>query len=244
MSKAQTLTYVPHEVHLAIPCCLCGRRLHCLGKHLAMVHGITGEEYRQQFPGAPLVSDHFRAVSGDLYLDRFGTLGTWTRERIIKAIQVWAETHGRPPRQKDWNRRARWKRDAMGPTPCYVMHPTSGMVAAVFGSFGAGLGAAGFPAPPRGMAPGTKMRKRHCRNGHRYRPEDRQPDGTYRCGRCQLKDRPTVVVTCPDCGQTRTLQARVNNAPSSNGEKLCRSCATKRKKRRRTAGLGPGSWRP
>jgi hypothetical protein len=55
----------------------------------------------------------------------------WTTERIIEAIQAWAREHGKPPAAKDWL--------ATG-----VGHPSNATVRDRFGSWNAGLEAAGF----------------------------------------------------------------------------------------------------
>ena len=64
----------------------------------------------------------------------------WTEWRIIAAFQRWEAKHGEPPRARDWARGV----------PEY---PAKSTVEKVFGSWNAGLVAAGFP-PRRAQAPG------------------------------------------------------------------------------------------
>lgn len=72
----------------------------------------------------------------------------WTREMLIAEIRTWAETHGgNPPRTVDW-------------TMCHARRlgheffeagwPSTSVVVQRFGSWAAGLEAAGFTAPRRG----------------------------------------------------------------------------------------------
>ena len=46
-----------HEVE----CRLCGEHLGALSYHLRCIHGCSVAEYRQDYPGAPVVDEHFRA---------------------------------------------------------------------------------------------------------------------------------------------------------------------------------------
>lgn len=62
---------------------------------------------------------------------------TWTPERIIDAFQAWAVKHGRQPVQRDWRRA----------TP---FSPSKTTVIAMFGSWNAGVEAAGYVALKRG----------------------------------------------------------------------------------------------
>jgi hypothetical protein len=56
----------------------------------------------------------------------------WTTERIIEALQQWAHAHdGKPPAARDW-------------VTTGVNHPTNKTVQERFGSWNAGLEAAGF----------------------------------------------------------------------------------------------------
>lgn len=61
----------------------------------------------------------------------------WTRPRIIEAIQAWNVEHGRPPRAREW-------------TTAGLNHPGNFQVRERFGSWNAGIAAAGFrPIPWR-----------------------------------------------------------------------------------------------
>jgi hypothetical protein len=55
----------------------------------------------------------------------------WDRERIVEAIKAFAAEHGRPPMSTDWKRAS-------------ADHPGVGSVVGHFGSFAAGLAAAGY----------------------------------------------------------------------------------------------------
>lgn len=57
----------------------------------------------------------------------------WTRESIVEALQRWAAEHGRQPTQEDWNLAG-------------VDYPRARLVAARFGTWSAGLAAAGMRA--------------------------------------------------------------------------------------------------
>ena len=57
----------------------------------------------------------------------------WTREKVIAAIKTWAKRHGAPPKLSDWQGIGR---DAP--------HPSAPTVLRVFGSWNAGIEAAGF----------------------------------------------------------------------------------------------------
>ncbi len=55
----------------------------------------------------------------------------WTREAIIAALQGWTDAHGRAPHEAEWRRSG-------------LEHPPAGTVKRVFGSWSAGLRAAGL----------------------------------------------------------------------------------------------------
>jgi hypothetical protein len=79
------------------------------------------------------------------------------RDEILAAIRTWAERYGGPPTLADWEpSRARrlghaWRAERF----CTGEWPTAGMVAREFGTFGAGIAAAGFERP---RAPLSKPR--------------------------------------------------------------------------------------
>ena len=65
----------------------------------------------------------------------------WTKERTIASMHAWAEKHGKPPTANGWNNGSQ-------------DHPSSTWVAQLFGSWNAGIEAAGWvPLPP-----GVKVR--------------------------------------------------------------------------------------
>jgi Homing endonuclease associated repeat len=59
----------------------------------------------------------------------------WTKRRILEAMWDWKAEHGRPPTHDEWLRADRMRR-----------RPTSQRVKETFGSWNAGLEAAGFAA--------------------------------------------------------------------------------------------------
>jgi hypothetical protein len=127
------------EAHLLIECQICGRKLHHLGSHLPRVHEMTSHEYRSQFPGAPLASDHIRGIRTDQKRDLDGE-AYWTPQRIIRAMQRWAERTGSAPSSKDWERRRRG-RVLLNPAGLRAPRrdrPSSPTVVRVFGSWSAG----------------------------------------------------------------------------------------------------------
>jgi hypothetical protein len=79
-------------------------------------------------------------------LEPEGADSWWTRDRIVRALQSDAQRRGRAPTAKEWAapvaRRGAWK----GMPRWRAPHP--GTVAAVFGSWSAGLRAAGLEARP------------------------------------------------------------------------------------------------
>lgn len=64
----------------------------------------------------------------------------WTREKAVAAIQAWAAEHGRPPGASEWQQ----KIDPPG------SRPSSRMVQILFGTWNAGIAAAGFEPTPNG----------------------------------------------------------------------------------------------
>lgn len=141
-----------------IACRICGLPVHSLGAHLPAAHGIDSREYLRRYPGSPIVSEHMRAIHLDLYADRHGA-PYWTPERIVAAMQRWAERTGEPPRRKDWQRSAGRRLLILSGDRPRTSRPNASQVAAVFGSWSAAREAAGFGPPPH-----TGLRKR-CRAG-------------------------------------------------------------------------------
>lgn len=61
----------------------------------------------------------------------------WTRERVIEALRAWAAEHGQAPTQVDWKRSGG------------EAHPHAALVGQRFGSWSAGLRAAGLEPTDR-----------------------------------------------------------------------------------------------
>ncbi len=64
----------------------------------------------------------------------------WTRDLIVYAIDLWARTHLRAPTAADWDRAGE-------------NHPSRQTVQRVFGSWNAGIAAAGYVPKPCGRRP-------------------------------------------------------------------------------------------
>jgi Homing endonuclease associated repeat len=100
------------------------------------------------------------------------------REALVSEIRAWADAHGgEPPRVMDWNRvyaRRHGVRFEEG-------WPTYSMVSLAFGSWNAGIRAAGFEARTRGRLP-RPGRPDHCIDcGRDFKEWPRKGD---RCRRC------------------------------------------------------------
>jgi hypothetical protein len=91
----------------------------------------------------------------------------WDRDKIIRALQTDAKRRGRAPTRVEWQKAT--------PGRC---RPTAQTVCAIFGSWSAGLGAAGLT--PR--APGGQPRERCERHGEDMRV---RPDGKHECTACR-----------------------------------------------------------
>lgn len=155
-----------------IACLLCGEEMHNLGHHLLAVHGITSKEYREQFPGTDLTSRHLRAALLDVSRDRTpGKPGArlWTATKVVVRIRRWYRRTGKVPMEDQWVRAAKDR-------------PSAGTVKNIFGSWNAGIRAAGLPAR-------EPTRPRPERRGKRLKP---LPHGTisgYHYWKCR----------CPAC---------------------------------------------
>lgn len=87
--------------------------------------------------------------------------GKWDRDSIIAAIQAWVETHGETPSAGEWQKAQ------------HPVHPTVSTVAKYFGTWNAGIEAAGFKSrrvgrkrndPPESViAARPRKRKYHSR---------------------------------------------------------------------------------
>lgn len=98
----------------------------------------------------------------------------WTRERIIEALQREYRQTGRPPGKTEWTSRGRPKD-----------RPTSSTVLHVFGSWNAGLEAAGIPT----RQPGESGPMETCRHGHPWTPDNiyTNPAGVQTCRACKRR---------------------------------------------------------
>lgn len=74
----------------------------------------------------------------------------WTRDNVIQAIQDHAATYGQPPVVNGWQQ-------------ANDNHPSHTTVKKLFGSWNAGIAAAGFPTRQRGGAPGPRPGARRSR---------------------------------------------------------------------------------
>src|SRR4051812_16252779 len=91
-----------------------------------------------------------------------GAFEAW-RRALVSEIRAWAQAHGEPPRWSDWTR-AYAQRHEM---PFEDGWPASSMVVAAFGSWDAGLAAAGF-------APSRAQHARKARRAQRRRRDRRR----------------------------------------------------------------------
>jgi hypothetical protein len=190
---------------------VCGLAYHNVGAHLRL-HGLTGREYRQRFPGVPVSSEAFREMRRDIASDfpgavpiRLGKDGVpetyWTRVRIVAAIRQWAREHNDvPPSSTDWHRFA--PRHTPGQLSRY--RPSAKRVEVVFGSWNAAVEAAGFPTKHGGRPVGAKARspQKRCKRGHPLTPSNVwvRPNGTRECKRCHREYRRAAErFLCPWC---------------------------------------------
>jgi hypothetical protein len=111
-----------------------------------------------RWPGPTLVAAEFGSWKGmlelaELPLPRMAMRGTWTRETVVESMRAWAAEHGRPPRATDWTHAEQGA------------HPSSKTVYDLFGSWPAGLAAAGFsPSPPAPRPSPPRRRSRPDRS--------------------------------------------------------------------------------
>jgi len=83
------------EVRETIKCHLCGKAFQALSTHLRVIHEIDCEDYREQYPGAELVSESIReAMSGptvNLHPDRIPDWEPfWTPEYVLDRVNEYA----------------------------------------------------------------------------------------------------------------------------------------------------------
>ena len=131
---------------------------------------MMGNSFAQGRPPGSYTAEQLEvhaAHARDVMLDRFGHVEWWTREKVIAAIQAWANRHGgRPPTSTKWRTTgagATFLIDGqVGSYPCAVT------VAGLFGSWNAAIKAAGFKPRTRGL-PGESRTKKQRDAMKRYR---------------------------------------------------------------------------
>jgi hypothetical protein len=96
----------------------------------------------------------------------------WTKEEAIKALQEFFEVTGQIPSRDKWD-------DA---TIRPLEYPSSGPIIKLFGSWNAGMAAAGFKPRPK-----KKPLQRYCKRGHYLRGVNLyiKPNGKRECLRCK-----------------------------------------------------------
>ena len=88
----------------------------------------------------------------------------WTAERVIEAVQSWAEEYGQPPSSTEWEvgKPEKYARAALNKAQLWQekaarfadgTYPSNDTVRRFFGSFNAAIAAAGFPPRPEGRTP-------------------------------------------------------------------------------------------
>jgi hypothetical protein len=132
-----------------------------IGAELSASHGTVSLALRF---GANVPHEHVSAVRRDIWRDRLfrdsDERELWNRQRIIAAIQAWERRTGKPPLQTEW---ARPNRGGSGLLDSRrARRPGSRTVARYFGSWNAGIEAAGFV--PRAPVTSPRVDGR-CRNG-------------------------------------------------------------------------------
>lgn len=158
-------------------CAICSvgfRRLH---NHVR-AHGLSWDEYLGRYGPTETVNDDVRVIMRDQWEDRHGRVH-WTRERVIAALQREAARRGRPPTMKEWRRR-NGRPLRLGQTWTAGHRPTAQTVVRVFGSWMAGLEAAGLTPKPRERKPAR------CHDGHLFTPENTYVNsrGERQCRQC------------------------------------------------------------
>lgn len=90
----------------------------------------------------------------------------WTRDNLIETFHLWNDMYGEPPSSTDWNA---WQcRNLLNDEARAVRYetggwPSHGIVYTVFGSWNAGLEAAGFEARPANGGGVNILRRRSIR---------------------------------------------------------------------------------
>lgn len=112
------------------------------------------------------------------------------RDRIVTAIREWAAMFGEPPTVGDWYRRPAWRARRVQSTG--RTWPSPGTVINWFGSWNAGIHAAGFDARPAHWPPGPRAQghQRFCRGCGCF---VNSPHATCRnCGKRHDRDDPAL----------------------------------------------------
>jgi hypothetical protein len=78
--------------------------------------------------------------------------GWWTGDRIVAAIQAWAQRTGQPPTSEEWRQPLSAPVNTADGLARRSSRPTTARVIRVFGSWSESIEAAGFHAAPPGQA--------------------------------------------------------------------------------------------
>lgn len=188
----------------ALDCPICGERaFRNLGLHVTRVHGLSCETFRERYPGRILESPTLTAIRADITRDRNDARGWvlhWTTERCVAAIRRFYRRNGRPPTINDLERLSR--PGPAGFTRRRKTYPTPRTIQKRFGSFNAGVEAAGLVPLPRGG-----LVQEACMHGHSVEDTIVRSDGRRECGPCaRRRDRvlrgAADETFCSLCGAT------------------------------------------
>lgn len=111
----------------------------------------------------------------------------WTPERVVAAMQVFAEVYGRPPRYNDFNpsKAMREEYERFHADGCW---PSGATVVRHWGTWNYAIEAAGYAPVPQGQIRGGRKRMvERCAQGHPYTPENtayRASNGARICKTC------------------------------------------------------------
>jgi Homing endonuclease associated repeat len=89
-----------------------------------------------------------------------GSPAWWTGDRIVAAIQAWAQRTGEPPTAREWKRPPSSPVNAGEGVPTGNSRPTTRRVIRVFGSWSEAIEAAGSLRAPRGGSAAGDSRRR------------------------------------------------------------------------------------
>ncbi len=135
----------------------------------------------------------------------------WTPERVVAAIQVFAEVYGRQPSYTDFNpsRAQREAHKRFHEDGCW---PTGATVFRHWGSWNAAIEAAGFTPIRPGTQENPEKHKDTCKNGHEFTPENTRWR-THKDGRRQR--------VCRECNKAarRAAYDRHHKGPGSRASR-------------------------